>query len=306
MSVTASRFTDYIDSRTLPFSSVEVRKRASQGVVLAMVHQNPSPGVKYAPVDDLIVSFPIDSSSDLVTRDIGMGRNRFRALPGCILVTPPNVSSYWQFERRYQILHIGFPSTFLDELLGNDSIALFRKVERLPGKPLSDVLMSLLAHRCWAVASAERKHSGLFLDHALVTLLTALIAYCDTCQSSKREARPPEVKLAPWRVSRATDFMVANLGQGFTIRELAECVGLSQYHFLRAFAATTGQTPYQWLTHQRMERAKDLLRHTDRPITQIAVDLGFSSAGHFAVRFRQLLGFSPGEWRRTFSDDGHV
>lgn len=307
MNATAPRFTDYLDDRTLPFSTVEVRKQASKSVVLAMAHQTPSLGIKYDPVDDLILSFPIESSSDLVTRDIGLGRQKFRVTPGCILVTPPNVSSYWYFERRYQVLHISFPHKLLGEVLGVDATDRMSQIERLAGRPLNDVLISLMAHRCWAASGEEEKLSDLFLDQALVTLLAALFLGCRPgVGGAEKEAKPSESKLAPWRVARAMDFMLANLSRGVTTRELAENIGLSPYHFLRAFSATTGQTPYQWLSLQRIERAKELLRLTDIPITRIAMDLGFSSAGHFATRFRQLLGFSPGAWRRNFAEDKNV
>lgn len=302
MNSPAHRFTDYLDARTLPFTSAELRNNAANGVALAMVFQAPSPGVEYDPVDDLILSFPIDSSPDLVTRDIGLGRQRFRVTPDCILVTPPKVASYWYFERRYQILHISFPLKLLADLFGSDIGDPEQIAVRLAAKPLSDSFLTLMARRCWAASAQEGRLSTLFLDQALITLVATLFLDTPQCGSPAEPTRTAEGKLAPWRLARAMELMLADLSQSMNTKELAASVGLSPFHFLRAFSASTGQTPHQWLSARRIERAKELLRHTQRPVTQIAVDLGFSSAGHFAARFRQMVGFTPCDWRRGFGD----
>lgn len=304
MTGTAHRFTDYLDARTLPFSSVELRRGAANGVNLAMVFQTPSPGVEYDPVDDLILSFPIDSSPDLITRDVGLGRQRFRVTPDCILVTPPKVSSYWYFERGYQILHISFPLELVQQFFSAQRESSTEFAARLAHKPLNDALATLMAQRCWAAAALDGELAKLFLDQALITLLATLFLGNDP--SSPESGKASDTKLAPWRVSRVMDLMLSNLSQNLTTRDLAESVGLSPYYFLRAFSATTGQTPHQWMSAQRIERAKELLRQTQRPITQIALDLGFSSPGHFSTRFRQIVGFSPMDWRRSFSGAARV
>lgn len=304
MTSTAHRFTDYLDARTLPFSSVELRSGAPDGVTLAMVFQTPSPGVEYDPVDDLILSFPIDSSSDPITRDVGLGRHSFRITPDCILVTPPKVSSYWHFERGYQVLHISFPLRLLQQILGARRENWIELTSRLAHKPVNDALATLMARRCWAAAALDGELASLFLDQALVTLLATLFLESDA--RSPEPGRHGDAKLAHWRVARVMDLMLSNLSRNLTTRDLAESVGLSPYYFLRAFSATTGQTPHQWMSAQRIERAKELLRRTELPVTQIALDLGFSSPGHFSTRFRQIVGFSPMDWRRSFSGTAGV
>jgi AraC-like DNA-binding protein len=304
MSSTAQRFTDYLDAGTLPFSSVELRNGAANGVTLAMVLQRPSPGVEYDPVDDLILSFPIDSSPDLITRDVGLGRQRFRITPNCILVTPPKVGSYWYFERGYQVLHISFPLALLQQVFNVQREDSTEIAARLAHKPLNDALATLMARRCWTAAGLDGELAKLFLDQALITLLATLLLENDPARAEPRKAS--DTKLAQWRLSRVMDLMLANLSQNLTTRDLAQSVGLSPYYFLRAFSATTGQTPHQWLSARRIERAKQMLRQTQTPITQIALDLGFSSPGHFSTRFRQMVGFSPMDWRRNFASGASV
>ncbi len=90
------------------------------------------------------------------------------------------------------------------------------------------------------------------------------------------------------------------LGETLRLVDVARSVGLSQYHFHRAYKSATGQTPYQWLTQQRIERAKELMSEWDAPLTEIGLAVGFGSSGHFSTIFRRMTGMTPTAWRREF------
>ncbi|MFC4319980.1 AraC family transcriptional regulator [Litchfieldia salsa] len=82
-----------------------------------------------------------------------------------------------------------------------------------------------------------------------------------------------------------------------SLEEIASAVGLSKYHFTRIFRKTTGYTPIEYLSKIRMEKAVNLLRHTDLSIDEIAKKIGYSSGSYFIKVFRQWIGFPPGEFR---------
>lgn len=88
------------------------------------------------------------------------------------------------------------------------------------------------------------------------------------------------------------------LGTEITLQDLAMVVNMSQFHFARAFRKATGQSPHQWLTDRRIDRAKDLLRATARTILDVAQDVGFQSQSHFGDVFRKRTGCSPSQWRK--------
>jgi hypothetical protein len=73
---------------------------------------------------------------------------------------------------------------------------------------------------------------------------------------------------------------------------------LSPWHLLRAFRQTFGETPHNFLTRLRLERAQQLLTVTSRPVTEICFDVGFTSLGSFSSLFRRKVGLSPAEFRR--------
>jgi AraC-like DNA-binding protein len=82
-----------------------------------------------------------------------------------------------------------------------------------------------------------------------------------------------------------------------TIEQLSSKVALSPYYFIRLFRRIYRQTPHQYLVQQRIARAKELLRTTDLPITEICVAVGFESLGSFSALFRKLAGISPSAYR---------
>ena len=78
---------------------------------------------------------------------------------------------------------------------------------------------------------------------------------------------------------------------------VAARAGYSRYHFIRAFKEAYGETPRQYLTHRRIERAEDLLRTANLSVTEICHLVGFSSVGTFSARFKSWTGLTPSEYR---------
>ncbi|MNE61468.1 HTH-type transcriptional activator RhaS [compost metagenome] len=75
--------------------------------------------------------------------------------------------------------------------------------------------------------------------------------------------------------------------------DLAAHAELSEFHFARMFKHSTGQAPHQYVMQVRLQQAEKLLRNTLMPLTQIALDCGFSSASHFSHRFKAFYGHTP-------------
>jgi AraC family transcriptional regulator len=91
--------------------------------------------------------------------------------------------------------------------------------------------------------------------------------------------------------------MDAYLAAPFDLDELADLCGMSRFHFSRAFHNTMGQSPSRWFIRRRVERAKDLLRDTDKQIIEVAAAIGYDSPSHFAKVFRVETGLSPKRYR---------
>ena len=99
------------------------------------------------------------------------------------------------------------------------------------------------------------------------------------------------------RLLRARDAMDRAYAEPLDVRALAAVAHVSEAHFIRTFRATFGETPHRYLQRRRVERSMFLLRETDRSITDVCLDVGFTSLGTFSRTFREIVGETPTEYR---------
>jgi AraC-like DNA-binding protein len=85
---------------------------------------------------------------------------------------------------------------------------------------------------------------------------------------------------------------------GPSIAAVARQLGVSRFHFIRQFDSVFGATPQQFRIGAKLERARHLLATTDRSVTDVCMDVGFSSLGTFSTLFRRRMGESPSAYRR--------
>ncbi len=90
-----------------------------------------------------------------------------------------------------------------------------------------------------------------------------------------------------------------------TVEQASRQAALSPYHFIRVFRLAYKQTPHQYLMARRIQKAKELLRTTDLPITEICAAVGFESLGSFSALFRKVAGLSPSAYRKSASSIAH-
>ena len=96
---------------------------------------------------------------------------------------------------------------------------------------------------------------------------------------------------------RSRDAIDRTYAQPLDVRALASVASVSEAHYIRTFKATFGETPHRYLQRRRVERAMFLLRETDRNITDICLDVGFSSLGTFSRTFSEIVGVNPTDYR---------
>jgi AraC-like DNA-binding protein len=149
-------------------------------------------------------------------------------------------------------------------------------------------------------ACVRRMHRVLFApqtalavqEEAISDGLSALIGIA-------RRRRPPGVRPeSPNTIQRAQDFMRERLVQALRIQDVADAVGVDQFRLIRAFRHHVGISPYEWLTHLRVQRAKTLLAE-GHSATEVAQLLGYCDQSQLHRHFRRIVGTTPGEYARV-------
>ena len=172
-----------------------------------------------------------------------------------------------------------------------------------------------------AVSSPDRS-SPCSSNETLVQLLAAAITTFDSDRdtakaciqraaellqvSKDREGHPGKKclalrgGLAPWQVKRVATYIESNIHSRFRVADLACIVRLSTSHFSRRFRESFGETPFAYITRQRIRRAQVIMRSSQVPLSQIALDCGMCDQPHFTRVFRKIVGINPSVWRRQF------
>jgi transcriptional regulator GlxA family with amidase domain len=105
--------------------------------------------------------------------------------------------------------------------------------------------------------------------------------------------------LSAGALRRVREYVQVHLSESIDLSLLAAVAGLSMHHFAREFKQSAGVAPHHYLIQKRIERAQQMLAHTDLSLAEIACAVGFSDQGHLARHFRGLLGTTPREFRRS-------
>lgn len=101
------------------------------------------------------------------------------------------------------------------------------------------------------------------------------------------------------QVAQAQDWLRKHLARDIRMQELAAQLGLSLRTLNRRFRSATGKTPHGYLNQLRLETARDMLRHSNLAISEIAWQCGFNNPSHFSAQFRQHMHCTPRTWRDT-------
>ncbi|MEE1886650.1 AraC family transcriptional regulator [Pseudomonas carassii] len=98
-------------------------------------------------------------------------------------------------------------------------------------------------------------------------------------------------------IQRTLAYINDNLHSAITLTELSTVFGACRCRFAARFKQHTGYTPHAYILHRKIIRAQEMLRQTDNPIIEVALDLGFNSQPHFTSAFRNEVGITPARWR---------
>jgi AraC family transcriptional regulator len=148
--------------------------------------------------------------------------------------------------------------------------------------------------------AGTQKPGGPYLD-SLATVVAMHLArnYCEDRAKTEQGGGLPPAKL-----QRVQSFIDDHIGDSLHVDQIAASVHMSPFHFARLFKKATGHSPHVYLTLQRIEHAKRLLRTSDLPLIEVGTRSGFHTQGHFTGVFHRYAGVTPRVYRVQSQQDG--
>jgi len=215
---------------------------------------------------------------------------------GDLLITPANTPLFVRWEGDEHCLQIRLTAEFMRnvarETVVGDCDRITLKPEFQTRNPQLESISTMLLNEL---------QQGSLSNRLYVDSLSNILAVNLLRQHATTRPQLPIYKggLPSHQLRQILDYIGAHLDQEIKLADLAQLLDMSQFHFSRLFKQSLGISPYQYLLQQRVECAKQLLKNTDRLITDIAFTCGFNSHSHLSKQFRQLTGMTPKAYRSS-------
>ncbi len=215
--------------------------------------------------------------------------------PGEMLFIPAgiNYSSLWHEAGEFSLL--GFSPQFF-ERVAYESVRV-KQVELIPHIGANDLLVQQIGSALKSDVEAKHPAGRMFGESLATGLVLHLLKQYSVCQPQL--VPDSKVWLSEHQLQKVFKYIQDHLEQDVALSDIASVLNLSQYHFCRLFKQSTGLTPHQYLTKCRIDRAKQLLRFTQLPITEIAFAVGLNNHSSFTRLFRRYVGTTPKEFRAS-------
>jgi transcriptional regulator of acetoin/glycerol metabolism len=122
----------------------------------------------------------------------------------------------------------------------------------------------------------------------------------DALATSRHVSKPSRAcgGLSPSTLRRIHEYVDSHLDRHIALETLAATAELSLYHFARTFKQTEGTTPHAFVLERRLAKARELLTDSSLSLSEVALAVGFADQSHLTRRFREIVGVSPGQFRR--------
>jgi AraC family transcriptional regulator len=213
---------------------------------------------------------------------------------GDISIAPAQMPFFARWDGEDHYLKIRLTSRFIQQVAREALEMKGDRLELLPQARIRDPQIEAIGLMLLWELQQGNTASKLYIESLANVLAVHLIRQYTT-------ARPQPVMyergLPQRQLLQVLDYIDAHLHREIKLTDLAALLGMSQFHFSHQFKQSMGISPYQYLLQQRIERAKQLLKQSDRSIADIASTCGFNSHSHLSKQFRQLTGTTPKAYR---------
>ena len=202
---------------------------------------------------------------------------------------PPGVVHGWIGEKGKTcdviVVHFSSLEHSIEQVAINRRM-LETRLTRADLKELTAMLPGLKRHY-WTPTVESELHA----QRALVDLCLLMIRDCE-------ERSAPQMSGGSYsRVVKAEEWLRANLQTSPAVKDAAQQVGLSTSQLCRLFSQVRKEPPQEYLNRIKLDRAMELLGHTNAKLEKVAVECGFSNASNLCRAFKAGKGCSPTEWR---------
>lgn len=211
-----------------------------------------------------------------------------------VVVTPAGMASGWRWWDRSRCIVVTLEPEPLARFAGRELGLILTDAQLIDEPQRQDPDLAAAATQLYdALAHKAQGSDVLYEALARVFLVKLLRAYAE----HRATMDDPTAEFGAERYKRVLDHITANMAKPIGVEDMAAAAGMSASAFARVFKAAVGDTPHQFLSRYRVERAQEMMRDFDRPLIDIALACGFADQPHLGRVFKKFTGDTPKAWR---------
>ena len=256
--------------------------------------------VTEAPIHHPSLIYHLTRPTEVARQVEGNRRETTLIGPRRICLTPGEAATKWRHSGHPEILQVYLRQSIYASAFGEMYRCDPSEAELLPRFAIQDPLLEQLALAIVNALQDGTADDGLYVD-TLAQMMAVHLARAHSTRSCPARTTPVET-LSKWRVRRLLDYIEAHLDGDLSLEALGAVAEISPLYLARSFKYAVGQSPHQYVLSRRVERAKELLRSSEAPIVDVALNSGFSSQSHLSSWFVRQVGVSPAKYRRQIPE----
>jgi AraC-like DNA-binding protein len=279
--------------------SVETRSLKTGPIITSEVRVNRATGElshSLPPTDSYMLCMMLSENPNRLYFEDGRYYSKNHLRTGDLIISNLLSAPASVMDVPFHLLLMQIPTTAFRELAQQENVPPIGELRFTPGEPIVDEIIQHIGYSLLSALKAPDRINRLFTDHLMLALAAHTAQTYGGMQLNSRH--PIRGGLASWQEKLAKEMIASDLAGKISLQEVAKACGLSASHFSRAFRGSTGLSPHAWLLQARVDAAKELLRHRNKSLSEIASVCGFADRSHFATVFRRRIGLAPSIWRK--------
>jgi len=254
-----------------------------------------------------VLAYRISGTAPVIRRANGQSRRTCPPI-GSVSFASADVRAEWSSEGRCEALHVYIDPDMVRGF--NDARSDARGQPRIKDlfavvDPWLKGYFQMLVNEFEVSAVNGQRPDSFFLSQTEHLLIRHLVRWHSEDSARQSTVLRSQRSVNPLRSSvmrRVQDYVEANFAQEIRLHDLASIAHMSTDHFLRAFRAASGITPYRYVLEQRLQKACLALKNSNAPIAHVAVECGFNTPAHLSSKFHARVGVSPSRYRAAVQE----
>lgn len=242
-------------------------------------------------IDHVVMTYP--AGLQRLERRSGKSTAIGTARSGVVTIIPAGSSARWDISGPVNVVQLYLPHTTIERVAIEAHAPAPADLMERTGHP--DSVTSRLLISATDMLEGNAALDALFRQQLADVVATRLLS---AHVGARTMFQPRLGGLSPNALRRAVERLRSGSDSDVSLAALASEVGLSRFHFCRAFKESTGLSPHAWLRQHQLDQAMNMLRDSDASVVSVAAALGYASQTAFAAAFKKLTGETPSDWRR--------